>query len=147
MAVFLVIDNIRGTGILKIAMVSLGLDRPVKDDQWYKWTIVHKFSASGRKHFIFASINFSGNFKCNGKHLKNAKKKYLMCGHRCLKLTIWPNCGICPASLSVKTMDMEWVHLLSELLPPLNIIQEEITSLELKLVNKFDHFFLFRLYL
>ena len=70
-----------------------------------------------------------------------------MCGHRCLKLTIWPNCGIYPASLSVKTMDMEWVHLLSELLPPLNIIQEEITSLELKLVNKFDHFFLFRLYL
>ena len=70
-----------------------------------------------------------------------------MCGHRCLKLTIWPNCGICPASLSVKTMDMEWVHLLSELLPPLNIIQEEITSLELKLVNKFGLLFPFRPYL
>lgn len=33
MAVFPVFDNIRGTGIFKIAMVSLGLDRPVKDDQ------------------------------------------------------------------------------------------------------------------
>lgn len=33
MAVFPVFDNIRGTGIFKIAMVSLGLDRPIKDDQ------------------------------------------------------------------------------------------------------------------
>ena len=77
MAVFLLIDNIRGTGIFKIAMVSLGLDRPVKDDQSYEWIICHKCSASGPKHFIFSSINFSGNFKCNGKHLKNAKKNTL----------------------------------------------------------------------
>ena len=73
MAVFLVIDNIRGTGILKIAMVSLGLDRPVKDDQWYKWTIVHKFSASGPKHFIFASINFSQIFSAIESTLKLLK--------------------------------------------------------------------------
>ena len=43
MAVFPVIDNMRGTGIFKIAMVSLGLDRPVKDDQSYKWTFFINF--------------------------------------------------------------------------------------------------------
>ena len=43
MAVFPVIDNIRGTGIFKIAVVSLGLDRPVKYDQSYKWTFFINF--------------------------------------------------------------------------------------------------------
>lgn len=73
-AVFLVIDNIRGTGIFKISMVSLGLDRPVKDDQSYKWTIFQKFSASGPKHFIFALINFPEIFSVMESTLKNAKK-------------------------------------------------------------------------
>ena len=73
MAVFPVIDNIRGTGIFKIAMVSLGLDRPVKDDQSYKWTIVHKFSASGPKYFIFASTNFSQIFSVMESTLKLLK--------------------------------------------------------------------------
>lgn len=73
-AVFLVIDNIRGTGIFKISMVSLGLDRPVKDDQSYKWTIFQKFSASRPKHFIFALINFPEIFSVMESTLKNAKK-------------------------------------------------------------------------
>ena len=32
MVIFLVTDNIRGIGIFRIAMVSPGLERPVKDD-------------------------------------------------------------------------------------------------------------------
>ena len=77
MAVFLVIDNIRGTGIFKIAMASLGLDRPVKDDQSYKWTIVHKFSAFGLKHFIFALINFPEIFSVIENTFKMLKIPYV----------------------------------------------------------------------
>ena len=73
MAVFLVIDNIRGTGIFKIAMVSLCLDRPVKDDQSYKWTIFQKFSASGPKHFSSCSINFPEIFSVMESTLKVLK--------------------------------------------------------------------------
>ena len=57
MAVFPVIDNIRGTGIFKIAMVSLGLDRPVKDDQSYKWTFFINFLPLDRSiSFLLQSI-------------------------------------------------------------------------------------------
>jgi len=57
---------------------------------------------------------------------------------RCLKPTIWPNCGICHASLCVRIMDMAWVHLLNVLPPLLNTTQEEITFLELKYVARLD---------
>ena len=78
MAVFLVIDNIRGTGIFKIAMFIVGLDRPVKDNQSYKWTIFQKFSASGPKHFIFTSINFPKIFSVMESTLKMLKNTLCM---------------------------------------------------------------------
>lgn len=57
MAVFPVIDNIRGTGIFKIAMVSLGLDGPIKDDQSYKWTFFINFLPLDRSiSFLLQSI-------------------------------------------------------------------------------------------
>ena len=56
MAVFPVID-IMGTGIFKIAVVSLGLDRPVKYDQSYKWTFFINFLPLDRSiSFLLQSI-------------------------------------------------------------------------------------------
>lgn len=77
MAIFLVTDNIRGIGIFRIAMVSLGLERPGKDDQSYKWTVFQKVSASGPKHFIFASINVTEVFGVVESTLKVLKLPYV----------------------------------------------------------------------